>query len=433
MRLYFLLVATVFTLQLLAQETISPAPKQSGTIAITGATLHIGNGQVLPNATIVFTEGKITAVGTSVAVPANAKIIKADGRQVYPGFILSYSNLGLVDVNNVRATTDVKEIGNWNASVRAIAAYDAESKVINTVRPEGVLLANIVPEGSLLSGTSSVVQLDAWNWQDASYAVDNGLHFFMPSLLPPPPGVKKSGADAPDDPVKAGLEKVDQFKAFLREAKAYNNSTLHNETNLKLAAVNGLFNGSKKLYIHAGTVKEMLVAIDIAKDLSVPTVIVGGQDSWQIAPLLKQNNISVIVNQMHSLPILPDDDIDQPYKTPAQLQKAGVLFAINDVDEQTRGRNLAFNAGTAAAYGLTKQEALSAITLNAAKILGIDSRTGSLEVGKDANLFISDGDALDMRTNILSHAFIQGREISLESRQTQLFDKYKKKYADEKY
>ena len=432
MRIYFLLIATVTTLQLFAQETISPATKQTQPIAITGATLHIGNGQVLFNATIVFTAGKITAVGSSVNIPADAKIIQADGRQVYPGFILSYSNLGLVDVNNVRATTDVKEIGNWNASVRAIAAYDAESKVINTVRPEGVLLANIVPEGNLLSGTSSVVQLDAWNWQDASYAVDNGLHFFMPSLLPPPPGARKSGANAQDDPVKAGLEKVDQFKAFLREAKAYNNSTLHNETNLKFAAVKGLFNGSEKLFIHAGTVKEMLVAIDIAKDLSIPTVIVGGEDSWQIAPLLKQNNISVIVNQMHSLPILPDDDIDQPYKTPAQLQKAGVLFAINDVDEQTRGRNLAFNAGTAAAYGLTKDEALSAITLNAAKILGIDSRTGSLETGKDANLFICDGDALDMRTNLLSHAFIQGREISLESRQTQLFDKYKKKYADAK-
>ena len=132
----------------------------------------------------VITDGKISAVGASITIPANAKIVNAGGKQVYPGFILSNSNVGLVDVNNVRATSDVREIGNLNASVRSIAAYDAESKVINTLRPEGILLANIIPEGDLLSGSSSVVQLDAWNWQDAAYAMDNGIHFYMPSLLP---------------------------------------------------------------------------------------------------------------------------------------------------------------------------------------------------------------------------------------------------------
>ena len=348
---------------------------------------------------------------------------------MYPGFILSNTNVGLVDVSNVRATSDADEIGDYNASVRTIVAYNAEQKVINTLRPEGVLLANIVPEGNLLGGSSSVVQLDAWTWKDAVYAMDNGIHFYMPSLLPPPPNARPRGAEPQVDPVKEGLQKIDDFKAFLQEAKAYEKIKSPAETNLKYAAVEGLFDSTKKLFIHASTVKQILVAIDIARALSIRVVIVGGEDSWQVASLLKQNNITVILIQMHTLPIAEDDDVDQPYKTPFLLQQAGVLFAINDEDEQTRGRNLAFNAGTAVAYGLTKEQALSAITLNAAKILGIDSLTGSIEVGKDANLFISDGDALDMRTNLLSHAFIQGREIPLVSHQTELFDKYEKKYA----
>jgi imidazolonepropionase-like amidohydrolase len=176
-------------------------------------------------------------------------------------------------------------------------------------------------------------------------------------------------------------------------------------------------------------VKEMLIAVDFAKEFGMDVVIVGGSESYQMADLLKENNIAVILNQMHSLPTLVDDDVDQPYKTPAMLQKAGVLFAINDEDGQTRGRNLPFNAGTAAAYGLTKEQALQAITLNAAKILGIDQQTGSLEVGKDATLVVSEGDILDMRTNIIHHAFIQGRKIDLTDKHKQLDERYRKKYG----
>jgi imidazolonepropionase-like amidohydrolase len=191
-----------------------------------------------------------------------------------------------------------------------------------------------------------------------------------------------------------------------------------------------LFNKSKKLYIHASTVKQILVGIDLAKEFDLDAVIVGGEDSWQVADLIKQANIPVILSQPHSLPLLPDDDVDQPYKTAAMLQKAGVLFSINDEDGQTRGRNLPFQAGTAVAYGLTKEQALAAITLNAAKILGVADKTGSIEVGKDANIVISEGDILDMKTNLVTNAFIQGREINLENKQTQLYERYKKKYTN---
>jgi imidazolonepropionase-like amidohydrolase len=173
----------------------------------------------------------------------------------------------------------------------------------------------------------------------------------------------------------------------------------------------------------------MLIALDFVKELGLDMVIVGGSDSWQIADLLKQNNVAVVLAQLHSLPTLDDDDLDQPYKTPAMLQKAGVLFTINDDDPQTRGRNLAYNAGTSVAYGLTKEQALQAITLNAAKILGISDKTGSIEIGKDANLIITTGDILDMRTSIVTDAFIQGRKINLDNKQKQLYERFKYKYS----
>ena len=418
-----------------AQETVYPAPQQTGTTVITNATIHVGNGQVLEHASIVMKDGKITAVGTSVTPPAGAQTIDAQGKHVYPGLILASSNLGLVEIGNVRASNDAREIGELNPNVRSIVAYNTDSKVINTLRSNGILLANIVPEGGLLSGSSSVVQLDAWNWEDAAYQTDGGIHFNMPTMMPRPRfgfggggGGTAGGPSAQADPVKEGLDQVDRIRTFLKEAKAYNAEATHEETNLKFAAVKGLFNKSQKFYVHANTVKQMLVALDMAKEFGLDMVIVGGSDSWQIADLLKQNNVSVILSQPHSLPTAEDDDVDQPYKTPAMLQKAGVTFVINDDDGQTRGRNLMFNAGTAVTYGLTKEQALQAITLNAAKVLGVDKKTGSIEVGKDANIIISEGDILDMRSSQVIQAFIQGRNINLDDKQKQLNNRYLHKY-----
>ncbi|MBD0368072.1 MAG: amidohydrolase family protein, partial [Flavisolibacter sp.] len=322
------------------------------------------------------------------------------------------------------------EVGELNPSMRSIVAYNTDSKVINTLRSNGILLANIVPQGGLISGSSSVVQFDAWNWEDAVYKMDNAIHFYMPSLLPRPRVFGGGAQQQPQvDPVKLGLEQVDKIKSFFREAQAYSATINPAETNLKFAAVKGLFDKKQKLYIHANTVKQMLVALDFVREFNFDVVIVGGMDSWQIADVLKQNNVAVILNQVHTLPLLEDDDVDQPYKTPAMLQKAGVLFALNDNDGNTRSRNLAFNAGTACAYGLTKEQALQAITLNAAKVLGIDDRTGSIEVGKDANIIISTGDILDMKTSNVTDAFIQGRKIDLTDKQKQLNERYKQKYT----
>jgi imidazolonepropionase-like amidohydrolase len=433
MRKIFLILSVFFIAGASAQETVYPAKPKKGFTVIKNVTIHVGNGQVIDNGTIRIADGKIEEVGTNVTIPDGAEVIDGKGKHVYPGLILPTSNLGLVEISAVRATNDSRELGELNPNVRSIVAYNTDSKVINTLRSNGILIANVIPQGSLIAGSSSVVQLDAWNWEDAAYKTDAAIHFYMPSLLARPRfggfGGGGSGPQQPQtDPVKEGLDQVDRMKGFFREAKAYNTVTTHEETNLKFAAVKGLFDKSQKLYVHANTVKQMLVALDFVQEFGFDVVIVGGSDSWQIADILKQHNISVILQQPHSLPTASDDDVDQPYKTAALLQKAGVLFAISDDDGQTRGRNLAFNAGTAVAYGLTKEQALAAISLNAAKIMGVADKTGSIEAGKDANIVISEGDILDMRTSVVTDAWIQGRKIDLTDKHKLLNERYNKKY-----
>ncbi|MCB9054291.1 MAG: amidohydrolase family protein [Chitinophagales bacterium] len=416
-----------------AQETVLPAKPQKGIIVIKNATIHTGNGKVIEKGMIRIKDGKIEEVGQTVSIPSgdNVEVMDVNGKQVYPGLILPTSSLGLIEISAVKASTDAREMGEMNPNVRSIVAYNTDSKVINTLRSNGILAANIVPQGSLLAGSSSVVQLDAWNWDDAAYATDEGMHLYMPSMLARP-RFGRGGGRGPqqggNDPEDAAVAKIEEVKDFFRQAKAYFAEPAHEKTNLKFESTQNLFAKKQKLYAHANTVTQMLLALDFVKEFDFDLVIVGGSDSWQITDLLKKHNVAVILQQPHSLPTLLDDDVDQPYKTAAALQKAGVLFAISDDDGQTRGRNIAFNAGTAAAYGLTKEEALAAITLNAAKIMGISDKTGSIEVGKDANIIISDGDILDMRTSNVTDAFIQGRKIDLTDKQKQLYEKYEEKY-----
>lgn len=420
-----------FTAAVFAQDDVYPAAKQNKKTAIVGATVHVGNGQVIENGTVVFDNGKIVYAGDAAAAPKAENTIDAKGKQVYPGLILPSSNLGLQEISGVRGSTDINEIGEFNPSVRSIAAYKAESVIINTLRLNGILLAHTIPGGQLIAGQSSVVQLDAWNYEDAAYKTDMGMHFYMPSLISRGGGRgfgRGFGGAPAGDPIKEALDKIESVKAIFREAKAYHQKGADKQINLKLEATKGLFDRTQKLFVHCDQVKQMIVAIDFVKEFGFDVVLVGASESWQIADLLKANNIAVILTQEHSLPTSDDDDIDQPYKAASALQKAGVLFCLNDDDPQNRGRNLMFNAGTAAAYGLGKEGALQAITLNAAKILGVADKTGTLEVGKDANIVISEGDILDMKSSIVTDAFIQGRAVAITSKHKQLYERYKHKY-----
>lgn len=430
--LYLLSGVLIFTTSGFAQPTVYPAPENNGLIFITHATIHVGDGNIINDGTIRINKGKIEKVGANIPVPADAKVFDVKGKQVYPGLISAISNLGLREVaGGVRGTNDYQELGSMNPSIRSIVAYNTASNVTNVLRSMGILLANIIPQdedgsNQLISGTSSVVQMDAWNYEDAAYKIDGQMHFNMPSLV-----TRRSrfSPGSQEDPLKKALEQIESVKTFFKEAKAYLTESVHKETNLNYEATKNLFDKKQKFFVHCNSVKEMLLAIDFVKEFGFDVVIVGGADSWQIAALLKQNNIPVILSQCHALPVANDDDVDQPFKTPYLLQKAGVLFALADNDGTTRGRNLMYNAGTAASYGLSKEEALSAITLNPAKILGIDNVTGTLEEGKDANIIVSEGDILDMEHSIVDAAFIQGRKINLDNRQSQLAERYMYKYG----
>lgn len=428
MKKIFIIISLFLASHARAQETIYPAPPQTKPVAITNATIHVGNGQVINNGSIVFSNGKIEFVGATTPTNTNATVIDARGAHVYPALIMSATQTGLHEIaSGVRGSEDRSELGDFNPNVRSISAYNVDSKIINVLRSNGILLANVYPDGRLIGGTSSTVQFDAWNIEDAVYKNDVGIHFFMPSLLPPPERFRSLMAPGAPDPMQQAWEKIENVKSFLRDAKAYNEKT-NGTKNLILEATKPLFNGTKKLFVHCNTIKQMLLAIDLKKEFNIDVTIVGGADSYMIADLLRSNNISVILSQVHSLPVADYDDIDQVFKTPAMLQKAGVLFSITDEDGTTTGRNLAFNAGSAAAYGLSKEEALQSITLNAAKILGIADRTGSLEAGKDANIVVSEGDILDPRSSKVMMAFIRGRQVNLDDKHKQLFNKYKHKY-----
>lgn len=438
MRYIFVLIAlSLFVFEGYAQPDIYPAPENKGVIVLRNATIHVGNGQVINNGSVLINGSKIEAVGNNVSVPAGAKVVDVSGKHIYPGLISPITNLGIRDVNAmVPGSDDYSELGDLNPSIRSIVAYSTDHHVINVLRSTGILLANVVPQNDrassqLISGTSSVVQLDAWTWEDAAYKMDGQMHLNMPSLVQRRGrfGFFGFGQASSGNPEKAALAKIDELRQFFSEAKFYHSQSAPAQKNLLFEATRNLFDKTQKLFVHCNGVKEMLLAIEFAKEFGFDIVIVGGADAWQIPSLLKENNIPVILSQMHSLPSATDDDVDQPFKTPSVLQKAGVLFAISDVDATTRGRNLMFNAGTAAAYGLSKEEALSAITLNTAKILGIADKTGSIEAGKDANIIVSKGDILDMSSSVVEHAFIQGREINLDNKQTKLAERYRHKYG----
>jgi hypothetical protein len=236
-----------------AQDDVYPAKENKGVFFITNGTVHVGNGQVIENCTIKITDSKITEVGAGVQITSGAKVIDAKGKHVYPGLILSISQLGLIEVNSVRATIDATEIGNVNPGIRSIVAYNTDSKVINTLKSNGILFANVVPQGGIVSGSSSVVQLDAWNWEDAIYNADGAMHINMPSLFfRPSPFAAFLGL--PDrnsgDVVKEGLAKIEEIKNFFREAKAYHKESAHATTNLKFEATKKLFDKKQKLFVH---------------------------------------------------------------------------------------------------------------------------------------------------------------------------------------
>ncbi|MBP9925407.1 MAG: amidohydrolase family protein [Cyclobacteriaceae bacterium] len=428
-----LIIFFAVLVQVVQAQTPVPAKPQAKPIALTGGVAHLGNGQVIQNSLIAFDKGKLTIVAdatTSKTDLSGYEVINITGKHVYPGFILPNSQVGLQEVQAVRAMNDYNEHGELNPNVRSLISYNTDSEYIPTFRFNGVLLAETTPTGGTISGTSSVMEMEGWNWEDAVHSADIGVHLNWPPI-------EKRQFDFSTftfsvSPNKDYDKQVLELNQFFAEALSYGSQSAK-DVNLKFDAMQGLFSGKQTLFIHANNPKEIVESVRFAQRHGVKRItLVEGLGALWVADFLKENNIPVILPATQNLPARNDDDVDLPYKLPHLLTQAGVIVSLSNDGSLHGARNLAFYAGTAAAYGMSKEDALKTITSNTAKALGIDNRVGTLEVGKDATLFVSVGDALDYRTNILSHAFISGKLITLPGNQQELYERYSKKYGQVK-
>ncbi|MDG2310880.1 MAG: amidohydrolase family protein [Flavobacteriales bacterium] len=416
-----------------SQQT--PAPEQTRSVLILGGTAHLGTGDAIEDAAIGFRNGKIDFVGRAFQADKSKydETIDAKGKQIYPGFIVTNTTLGLQEIGAVRATQDQYEVGTFRPNVRAIIAFNTDSEITPTVRSNGVLMGQITPRSGVISGASGVVQFDGWNWEDASIKMVDGIHLNWPSTH------HKHAVDGNVNirKRKTYTQQKHEIERYFSEARAYAEAHPEPSTSVmdvRHEAMRGIFDGSLALYCHASDVREITEAVHFKRKMGIKRlVIVGGYDAYLVGDILRENDVSVLLTSVHRLPRFTEDDIDLPYRLPKLLADEGVLFALQVDARMTEmnTRNLPFYAGTARKYGLTEEQAIMALTRNPAKILGVDDVCGTIERGKDATLFISDGDALDVRTNHLIYAFIQGRTMDIDNRQKELYRKFQTKYGAE--
>ena len=411
-----------------------PAPQQEHPIIFTGATIHTVSNGVLENAEILFDGGKIISVGHNLSVMYRIERIDAKGKHIFPGLISAVSTLGLQEIGAVRATHDYAEVGSINPNVRANVSYNPDSELIPISRSNGILLALSVPRSGRISGTSSLMMLDGWTWEDATLKHPVGLHLFWPSMKEP----KKDKGEKKDKTKKdSRLKSIQKIDDLIQESRAYlklkETESSSYKHDLRLEGMLPVLMGEIPVFIHANEVRQIEAAVYWADRQNLDMVLVGGKDSWRTTKLLKDREIPVIYTQTHSTPMRRFENYDQAFTTPFQLYAAGVKFCISNSEsifQTPHIRNLPYHAAKAASYGLPWEEALRSITLSTAEILGVEEMVGSLEVGKDATFFIADGDILDIRTQV-ERAFIRGGEIDLSDRHKMLYEKYKVKYQQQ--
>ena len=437
-----ILLNLLFLNLIFSQQT--PAPDQDKSVLIYGGITHIGNGELINNSIIGFTDGKIDLITSSdgnwtieklnqFSDSNNSKydtIINVTDHHIYPGIIALNSNLGLVEIDAVRASVDDDESGTYLPEIRSIIAYNAESKAVESMRPNGVLLAQIAPNGGIISGSSSVVQLDAWNWEDAVIKYDQGIHLNWPS--PYTYGRWWLGEDRGLKANNNYKKQVNELKDFFSISRA--NMNINKSMNLKSKAMKAIFEGNSTVYLYADDEKEIIDGVSFLHKFNIEKiVIVGASEAKNQLEFIKENNLPVVVKQPYRFPQSVDSDPSETFMLAKKMIDMGILVSIDPSgapQSRVSIRNLPFYAGSFSSYGIEKEIALSMITKNPAKILGIDDDYGTLEVGKSATLFVSKGDALDIMSNNVTHAFIDGRNISLETHQTRLWRRYSNKYSD---
>lgn len=413
-----------------------PAPPQSHPILLKGATIHPVTSPAIANGQILFENGVITAVGNVVdSLPDNTEIIDLRGKHVYPGLIAASTTLGLVEIGAVRATRDFSEAGSVNPNVRAEVSYNPDSELIPVTRSNGITAVHTTPQGGLISGLSAVMLLDGWTWETATLKAPAALHLNWPRMtLTAGPGVKESLEEQRkerDRQLRRIDEVFDKARSYLqaREAAQRGDAPEH-AVDVRWESMIPVLKRQVPVCIHANEVQQIEAAVLWSQRQKVKAIIVGGHDAWRVTDLLKEYDVPVIYESVHSLPSRRFEPYDTPFSTPWKLYKAGIPFSIaasGSPFQAPHQRNLPYHAATAAAYGLPRDEALKSVTLYPARILGIGDRVGSLETGKDATLIVTDGDPLEISTQVHME-FIQGKRIDLGDRHKTLYRKYQEKY-----
>ena len=404
-----------------------PGKRQDRPVALVGGMIHPVNGETVEKGNLVFDQGEITAMGREASIPPGAEVIDITGKHIYPGFVSGNTTMGLVEIGAVRATRDAAETGRINPNVRAEVAVNPESELIPVTRANGITTVVTAPRGGLISGTSALIALDGWTWEEMVVKAPLALNVNWPSMTTIRAWwMEKSKEEQKKERERALKELDDAF----REARAYwiaRKSGEEVKTDLRWEAMIPALEGKLPVMVWANEVQQIEAAVAWAERESLKIIIGGGYDSWRVADLLKRKEIPVLIGGIHRNPSRRWEEYDLPFTLPRKLFDAGVQYCIASGGWTSNERNLPYHAAKASAYGLPKEEALKAITLYPARIFGVDDRLGSLEKGKDATLIVTTGDPLEVTTQI-EMEFIQGRKVDLTSRHTMLYEKYRKKY-----
>ena len=427
-------ILSLFALTVIASDQV-PGKPQDHPIALVGCMIHTVSGATIENGTVLFIDGKITGLGTQVDLPEGTERINAKGKHVYPGLITANTRLGLVEINAVRATRDFAELGDVKPNIRAEVSINPDSELLPVARANGITMAHTIPSGGLIAGTSALITLDGWTWEDLTYKAPVGLYIDWPFM-----GIRKGRfvIKSEKEQLKERDERLAKIRDTFAQARAYmkakeaegQKGTPYHGSDLRLDAMIPVLKKEMPILLHTHGIKQIQAALDWAIDEDLKVILLSGPDVRFATDLLKENDIAVIYEGTLTTPSRRWEPYDTPFRTPLNLFEAGVTFCISGSGrtfEAAHERNLPYQAAMAAAYGLPKEEALKAVTLYPAQILGVGDRVGSIEIGKDATLIVTNGDPLEIMTNV-EMEFIQGRKIDLSSRHTELYEKYKTKY-----
>lgn len=415
-----------------AQDLLNKAAPQKGPILLTNATIHTVSDGIVLGGSLLFNKGKIQAVlAKGEALPQEQgapapQTIDLGGKHVFPGMISAHTQLGLIEIGMVPQSVDTDELGDMSPEALASTAVNPDSAAIPVARTNGVLTAGVFPIGGLIPGRIAIMQLDGWTNQDMAVRLDAGPVVSWPSER----RRRFRRGPAPSEDKGRLARQRQQIDDAFTAAKAWSTARTADPTvplDIRHAALLPALRGEVPVFVLANTVEQIESAVRWGVRRKLRVVIVGGHEARGCTALLKQHQVPVIIDGVHRLPRRDDVAYDEAFTLPRDLQTAGVKFCIGTGDEYSNDRNLPYHAATAAAYGLSPQDALAAITKSAAEILGVGEQLGSLKAGKDATLFISDGHPFEL-TSKIEMAFIQGRKIDLRTKHTELAKKYRERY-----